>query len=110
MSPEDVKRHFRYDPETGVVTMVKYLGLREVGEVRVGTRPLKGRLKIFVGRYVPATHIIWAIMHDRYPLPGMVIDHKDNDPSNDRFKNLQEITKQQNTKKNPRQVRPSELT
>jgi hypothetical protein len=48
------------------------------------------------GKSKRATHVIHRIMVGRYPGAGMVIDHRDRDPSNNAFSNLRECTTAEN--------------
>ena len=52
----------------------------------------------FKGKWYSAHRIIWE-MHYGTVTPGMKIDHADNDTSNNRIENLQELTNADNTKK-----------
>jgi hypothetical protein len=48
------------------------------------------------GKSKRATHVIFRIMVGRYPGAGMVIDHRDRDPTNNAWRNLRECTIAQN--------------
>jgi hypothetical protein len=50
------------------------------------------------GRYKMRTHVIFYVMQQRWPLPGLVIDHRDGDPSNNVWSNLREATYSQNNR------------
>lgn len=56
----------------------------------------KGRRFVSMfGLHIPATHIIWMLMYDRWPASGMVIHHRNTNPADDRIENLEEITKEE---------------
>ena len=44
------------------------------------------------------SRLVFVIHNDRWPLPGMVIDHIDKDTSNDCIANLREVTQKVNMK------------
>jgi hypothetical protein len=44
------------------------------------------------GKSKRATHVIHRIMVGRYPAPGLVIDHRDRDTTNNKWPNLRECT------------------
>ena len=84
---------YTYDPITGVVTKHYGDGRRHVygGE----NRPIV----MVQGKSMPITHLIWVLMVGRLPYEDCVIDHKNNCPVDNRWKNLQEISKSINIKK-----------
>jgi hypothetical protein len=59
------------------------------GQVKIGT------IRIGV-KYKMMTHVIHYIMTSEWPAPGMYIDHKDRNPTNNAFANLREVTPTQN--------------
>jgi hypothetical protein len=62
----------------------------------------KGRCEInsinVEGKSKQATHIIFRVIIGRWPYAGMMIDHRDRDPSNNTFVNLREVTPAQNSR------------
>lgn len=83
--------HFEYNPETGI--------LKRFGRELTATDG-KGRKYVsFEGRPIQATRIIWKLQTGNWPRDGYVIDHINNDSSDDRWINLQEITYSQNIHK-----------
>jgi DNA-binding XRE family transcriptional regulator len=48
---------------------------------------------------LPHAHIVWFLKHGRWPVEGMIIDHKNDDPMDNRPDNLQELTHTENQKK-----------
>lgn len=89
LTSELIHAWFDYDDVTGHVLS------RKTGEP-VGNIGYKGRRSIDIaGIRFMNTHIIWMLLYDRFPLLGMVIHHRDNDPSNDRIENLIEVNKQE---------------
>ncbi|MEZ0262159.1 MAG: HNH endonuclease [Alphaproteobacteria bacterium] len=45
---------------------------------------------------ISAHRMIWAVAHERWPLDGMDIDHRDSDPMNNAITNLEEVTEVEN--------------
>jgi len=85
-----------YDPETGVFTWrVNRRGrFARVGAV-AGTPRKDGRLQISVdGTIYDAGPLAFLWMTGRWP--ARLIDHKNGDPSDDRWRNLREATYSQN--------------
>ena len=98
-SQDYLLRHLSYDPQTGELRWkIQGRGRR--------LDHLAGRLRSTGYRYVEIDHriylahrIIWKLMTGDDPKE--IIDHKDNDPTNNRWSNLREATKadnQRNTK------------
>jgi hypothetical protein len=48
---------------------------------------------------VPHSHVVWLIKHGRWPKDGMHLDHKNDDPSDNRPDNLVEVTQAENQAK-----------
>lgn len=78
-----------YDEETGKLFRVKEL--KCTGDDNT-TNTIR-----FQGGMKQATHVIFFLMTGRWPEPGLMIDHKDGDPSNNRWSNLREATPKQNS-------------
>lgn len=79
---------FAYTPSTGVLV--------RAGNVRAGYGYPGdgGRRNVNVnGRLYVETHIIWCMMTGSWP--SLTIDHKDRDPSNNKWENLRELNNQQ---------------
>ena len=84
---ERVRKLFKYDPETGVLTRVESSRFDMIGRVTK-------QLDIWIdGRKYVKTHVIWAVHHGYWPL---LIDHRDGDKTNTRLENLREVTPQLN--------------
>ena len=87
----EVRKQFRYNPETGELRRAGYMvGLREQS-------PGRGVQVWCVGSNIPASHICFAIQNGRWPSEGFVIDHINGNPKDNRICNLRECTQQQNT-------------
>lgn len=48
---------------------------------------------------VPYSHLVWFLTHGRWPKLGMVLDHINNNPLDNRIENLQEVTEEENHRK-----------
>ena len=48
---------------------------------------------------IPISHLVWLIIHKRWPQDGSHIDHIDDDPLNNRPSNLREVTQKENQAK-----------
>lgn len=95
-----VKDEFDYNPETGLLTWKVSAGPCKAGN-RAGTW-VGDRLRVgWLKQYHPATHIIWLWMTGKWP--DKVVDHKDGNPSNDKWNNLQNIYKCQDSSKKVKQ-------
>lgn len=96
-SIEHLRRRFAYDPATGFVTYLIAPNNRvKVGSVAGHRRRSDGYWTVCVmGQYLPLTHVIFAVVKGRWPVQ---VDHRDRDPSNNRWSNLRESTRSTNMK------------
>ena len=99
ISPDELRRMFRYDAERGELTRISVPGTRVdlVGQVVPGTLS-EGYLRVRVGKYNYGLHrIIWAVVHGRWP--ENEIDRIDGDKTNNiltNLTNLREATRREN--------------
>lgn len=94
---------WKYDPETGIVltTRGKATGVVVRGYVRLSAR-VKGKA-VTVGAHCVA----WLLMTGKWPTKH--IDHRDLNPTNNRWTNLREATPAQNTQNRGQRKRKSTL-
>lgn len=92
-----LKEYGRYIPETGRFQWVRprsgYVGRPLVlGQDLGRLNPHTGRCEVSIAGYhrLP-NYILVYLYHNGPPLPGYQIDHIDNDKTNDRIENLQQI-------------------
>lgn len=103
LTQERLKQMLRYDPETGVFTRIRANGTAKVGDV-AGTRKPDGYRAISIdGRLYQANRLAWLYMTGDWP-PELV-DHRDRDPSNDRWANLRAATPSQNAGNSATKIR-----
>jgi len=98
LPPADVLRErLDYNPETGELSWKKHRHPKRVGTIATcKTREGYHCLKINRERYY-AHRVIWRL-HTGENLPeGMVIDHINHDPSDNRISNLRLVTLSENT-------------
>ena len=87
----------RYEPETGKLFRVRELAT---------SKPDGSTNNIWFGdRQHPAARVIFRLMTGRWPHLGMVIDHIDRDPTNNKWENLREVTHAQNMRNVVRDTR-----
>ena len=97
---ETVRAILSYEPETGQLRW-KWRGdvsvsvnSRIIGRV-AGSRNKIGYVEVGIGGKVYLAHrLIWLLMTGMVP---RTVDHKDGDPSNNRFENLRSCTQGENT-------------
>lgn len=90
LSIEQLRKDFRYEPETGHLFRLRAAAAHHEGRV-----PLESREQLrHFGHVYMATHLIWAIVHGYWPTK--LIDHRDGNKANLRLDNLREATHQQN--------------
>lgn len=94
LTQDELKKWMRYDPETGVFIRTVKRGGHPAGEV-AGTAHPDGYWQIKInGKFYLAHRLAWLYMTGGWPL---FIDHKDLDKRNNRWTNLRNCTKSQNT-------------
>ena len=97
LSYESVQETFDYDPETGLLTWKVRLSKRvRIGDVAgFAQKRNKGRLKVGINNKDYMVHrIIWLWMTGAWP--EFEVDHRDENPANNRWKNLRHATSSQN--------------
>jgi hypothetical protein len=80
-----VKEHMVLDHETG---NIKLNGIYASLHVTVSW---KGS-----GLQIPYSHIVWLLTYGKWPAPGAHLDHKNDDPFDNRPSNLEETTEEKN--------------
>lgn len=98
MSPEEIRKRLRYDPETGRCYWVdpsKYhRGL--TGQEAGCSAEYRGKTRWYIrlgGRGYPRARIAFAIMTGKFP---EMVDHKNGNTLDDRWANLREASASQN--------------
>lgn len=93
LTPERLKELLHYDPETGMFTWRVAMRGTRIGDV--ARCPSQGRVVVRVDRILYQAHrLAWFYVMGAWPKD--VIDHKDGNPSNNRWENLREATQTQN--------------
>lgn len=96
LSPEYVRQRLNYDPETGVMTWKTSERKSKVGAVAGGSKD-GGYVQIYLkGRFYGAHRLAWMIMTGSWPT--LNIDHRNLNPSDNRWSNLREASKSDNAK------------
>ncbi len=91
-----LKELLSYDPRTGLFVRLTSRGGSCAGAV-AGWRTAKGAVGLTIeGRKYLAHRVAWFYIKGEWP--AYEIDHRDGDPSNNRFKNLRAATHAQNTR------------
>lgn len=95
---KDLMEDLHYDPETGVWTWKTTRG-KAVQGARAGCPPCTGydywRIRVR-GRTYTANRLAWFYMTGEWPPAGMMVDHWNVDPADDRWVNLRLATMSQN--------------
>lgn len=93
VSVEELKRHYSYDPETGIISRRTTPDNRRVlaGDA-LGRVDGKGYIRISVlGKgYVRAHRLAWALHYGEWP--DGILDHIDMDKTNNRISNLRRVS------------------
>lgn len=97
LTPEFVREHLHYDPDTGLFTWLKTVphgGKAKVGAV-AGTKTVNGRIGIGIFGYRFYAHrLAWLYVYGYWPKKH--IDHIDGNPSNNKLNNLREANQSEN--------------
>ena len=119
-----VRLYVDYDPDTGIFTGSdrprehfqtewEWLNWRRLkvgmpfGEnIREGKRVILPIIYEGVCYSILASHVAFAFTNGRWPLDGLVIDHKNRDPRDDRIRNLREVTDKVNASNQGRNPLP----
>jgi hypothetical protein len=95
MTPDYLRSHLAYDPETGIFRWhVRRRGIRPDSDVAGYQAPDRRCYVTIDGVRYFAHRLAWFYVHGRWP--SVAIDHIDGDPSNNRLANLREATLSQN--------------
>lgn len=95
LTVEYLKSILRYNPKTGIFTWRKHFGRVTAGTI-AGSLNRHGRIMIKIdGVGHPASRLAWFYMIGEWP--KCEIDHEDTDSSNNRWRNLREATRYQNS-------------
>lgn len=98
-SSEVLRKRYSYNPLTGVVTRIEVNPNRgtDIKKERGVFRKTDNRtIMSLIGFKKLTTHFIWCYMTGDYPPPHLFVDHVDRDVTNNQWKNLRLVTKQQN--------------
>jgi len=88
---------FVYEAETGLLLWRIRASQSILPGMPAGTIDRKGYRVTCLDRMFLKNHrIIWAMYHGEWPEDGMVVNHKDHNPSNNRIENLELTTAAQN--------------
>ncbi|MBC9904796.1 HNH endonuclease [Achromobacter xylosoxidans] len=94
-SYELVNSLLEYDQETGVFTWRVYRGGKAKAGLQAGYLRANGYLQIKVqGQFFEAHRLAWLLSTGSWPRQH--IDHLDGDPSNNRIRNLRDVSRQIN--------------
>lgn len=96
-----LKEYLHYDEETGVFTYIKKTGRKSVLGKPVGSISKRdGHLEIrFLGTLYRANRLAWFYMTGTWPKKH--IDHKDHNELNNAWKNLRDVSQQENNMNMP---------
>ena len=97
-SAAQVRALLKYHPETGVLRWRVDRGCKiKAGDVAGSPNKINGRRRVGIdSRTYRAGHLIWLMQTGEWPPAGFEIDHRDRDPSNNRWANLRLATSAQN--------------
>lgn len=102
LSTYEMRSRYRFDFERGYIFDIKTLERVDLlhyfkqhtysetpyRQVQISIRGLTGKLS--------AHRMIWAAYHNRWPHPGLVVDHLNRNRLDNRIENLQEVTQREN--------------
>ena len=105
---DELHRILHYNKRTGVFTWLVDSGARKIAGKVAGTRGAQHPcIYISIKRKKYLAHrLAWFYVHGVWPVAQL--DHKDGDPTNNRFSNLREATNAQNQQnlRNPKGLNP----
>jgi hypothetical protein len=95
ITAEEARTIWRYDPETGFFFwLVKPPhSTRQIGD-RAGSDNGRGNRLCWRAKYYRAARVAWLMVTGEWPIE---VDHEDTDPWNDKWDNLREATRSQNS-------------
>ena len=95
---DDIVDFIEYSPETGIFRWkVSPCRHRRVGVIAGYSHPRDGHIRIgFMGKYYMAHRLAWRIMTGEWP--ARLIDHRNCDPTDNRWLNLREANSVQNAR------------
>lgn len=90
-----ILEYLTYDPETGVIRWKKNKGGRAKAGAIAGCVAANGYLHIRLNnRLLLGHHVAWFLMTGEFP--QTLVDHKDQNPENNKWENLRKATGSQN--------------
>jgi hypothetical protein len=91
ITQQRLRELLNYDPATGDFTWIDYAAARQTRGAPAGCPNEYGyRLIRLDGRIYRAHRLAWLYVHGHFPVG--LLDHRDTDPSNNRFDNLRAAT------------------
>ena len=98
---ERLREVLHYDPETGVfIWLIRSAQKIKIGDIAGSLHKAGGYIYIRIGNFRYRAHrLAWLYMTGEWPEGE--IDHRDLNRSNNRFNNLREATRQQNSANGP---------
>lgn len=95
VTAEFIRSIVHYDPDTGIFTRIKKMRADDVIGKVLGTITKNGYIHICIkNRLYLAQRLAWFYMTREWPVA--LVDHKDTDKTNNRWKNLRAATKTEN--------------
>lgn len=95
VSVSRLREMLEYEPVSGAITWRQKPNRKIVTGAQAGSRRKDGYVEISLdGVSMLAHRVAWALMHGEWPTE--LVDHKDRDPSNNRFSNLRQGDKSLN--------------
>jgi len=93
-SQERLRELFDYEPETGVLRWRGKASRKHHPGMEAGTRHHSGAVQVRIDGVIYLAHrLVWKWLHDEEPPE---VDHRDNDPGNNRQRNLRAADRPRN--------------